>query len=71
MALLTISKESVLTEAGNLALTSSVFNGLAGNFVCARVYSMLGIHHFTQLVQNLTVSKAMNLGPACPSGPWL
>ena len=30
MALLTVSKESVLVEAGNSVLTASVFHGLAG-----------------------------------------
>ena len=32
MALLTISKELALTEAGNSVLMSSVFHRLAGNF---------------------------------------
>ena len=38
MALLTVSTESALTEAGNSMLTASVFHGLAGNFgFCAFV----------------------------------
>ncbi len=38
MALLTVSKESALLEAGNSALMSGVFHGLAGNFcLCACV----------------------------------
>ncbi len=32
MALLTVSKESALTETGKSALTSSIFHGLAENF---------------------------------------
>ena len=44
MDLVTVSKESALTEAGNSALTSSVVHGLAGIFASARAYStILGI----------------------------
>ena len=44
MALLTISTESALTEAGNSVLTESVFHGLAATFASARAYSaLLGI----------------------------
>ena len=32
MALLTVSKESALAEAGNSVYTASVFHGLAANF---------------------------------------
>ena len=32
MALLTVSTESALTEAGNFVLTASVFHGIAGKF---------------------------------------
>ena len=49
MTLLTLYKEAALAEAGNLALTSSIFHGLAASFgLCACVlqftitrYSML------------------------------
>ena len=38
MALLTVSTESALTEAGNSVLSASVFHGLAANFgFCAWV----------------------------------
>ena len=38
MALLTVSTESALTEAGNSVLTASVFHGLVANFgFCACV----------------------------------
>lgn len=37
MALFDVSKESALTEAGNSALTSNEFRGLAGNF-CLQVH---------------------------------
>ena len=38
MDLLTVSKESALTEAGSYVLTSVVLHGLAGNFgLCACV----------------------------------
>ena len=38
MALLTVSTELALTEAGNSVLTASVFHGLAANFgFCACV----------------------------------
>ncbi len=36
MALLTVSKESALTEAGNSLLTSSLFNGIT-EFLLVRV----------------------------------
>ena len=35
IALFTVSKESVLTEAGNSVLMSSVFHQLTGIFACA------------------------------------
>ena len=39
MALLSVSTESALTEAGNSVLTASVFHGLAANFgFCACVF---------------------------------
>ena len=41
MALLTVSKELALMEAGNSVLTASIFHGLAGNFgFCACVLSV-------------------------------
>ena len=43
MALLTVSTESALTEAGNSLLTSSVFHELAGN-VCLLTW----VHHDTR-----------------------
>ena len=44
MALLTISKESALTEEGNSLLTSSVFNRVA-RVGCVHVHSLLlGVH---------------------------
>ena len=39
MALLTPSKESAFTEAGNSALMSSVFRGLGGILACVHAYS--------------------------------
>ena len=41
MALLTVSTELALTEAGNFVLTASVFHGLAQILTSARAYSML------------------------------
>ena len=45
MALLTVSTESALTDAGNSVLTASVFHGLAANLgFCVRAYfTLLGI----------------------------
>ena len=37
MALLTVSKESALTEAGNFVLTSSVFHGVSAELWLLRV----------------------------------
>ena len=52
MALLTKSKETTLMEAGNSALTSSVFHGLAGNFgVCACVLHITKHAMLTRLAQ--------------------
>ena len=43
MALLTVSKESALVEAGNSVLSSSVFQWLEGNFVlCAYLLHVTG-----------------------------
>ena len=39
MALLTVSKESALTEARKSVFTASVFHGLAANLTSARAYS--------------------------------
>ena len=47
MALLTVSKEVGLAEAGNSALTSSVFHGLAGNFGLVRVHVLHTTRHST------------------------
>ena len=48
-ALLTISKESALAEAGNSVLTSSIFLGLAGKFgLCACVLHVT--RYSTQIV---------------------
>ena len=65
MALLTVSKESVFVEAGNYALTSSVFYRLAGIFgLLACVLHVTRHSTLTQLVQNWAVSRAMKIGPA-------
>ena len=63
MALLTVSNELALAEAGNSALTSSVFHGYAGNFgLCA---CLLHVRHsmLTQLAQfgkKVIVNRAWN-----------
>ena len=52
MALLTVSIELALTEAGNFVLTASVFHGLAANFVfCVCVLHVT--RHFTLTRLNL------------------
>ena len=49
MALLTVSTESALMEAGSSVLTASVFHGLAANFgFCASVLHVT--RHSTQKV---------------------
>ncbi len=58
MALLTVSKESALTEAGNSTLLSSVFHRLAGNFcLCARVHHVSRHSSLTQLAQKFSACK--------------
>ena len=62
-ALLTISKESALVEVGNSALTSSVFDGLVGNFgLCACVLHVTRHSTLTKLAQKL--------GACVVSGEW-
>ena len=57
MALLMVSTEFVLTEAGNFVLTSSVFYGLVGNFgFCACVLHSTRHYTLTRLAQKLHVS---------------
>ena len=52
MALLTVSKESTLAEAGNSVLTSSMIPGLAGNVGFSACALHVTMHStFTQLVQ--------------------
>ena len=52
MALLTVSTESALTEAGNSVLTASVFHGLAANFgFCACVLHVTRHSTLTRLAQ--------------------
>ena len=52
MALLTVSKESALAEAGNSVLSSSVFSGLAGNFgLCACILHVAKHSTLTLLAQ--------------------
>ena len=77
MALLTVSTESALTEAGNSVLTASVFHGLGAKFgFCACVLHVTRHSTLTRLVQkfcvcgesrllaqNSAVSRAMKLGP--------
>ena len=52
MALLTVSKESALTEAENVALTSSVFHLLVGNFRLCILH--VTRHSLTQLAQKFS-----------------
>ena len=47
MALLTVRKESALAEAGNSALTSTIFHGFAGNFLLVRTPSYLAFFTYT------------------------
>ena len=79
MALLTVSKESALTEAGNSVLMASVFHRLAANFgFCACVLHVTRHSTLTRLAQkfgactcgekwplakNSAVNRAMKLGP--------
>ena len=52
MALLTVSTESALTEAGNSVLTASVFHGLAANLgFCACVLHVTRHSMLTRLAQ--------------------
>ena len=52
MALLTVSTESALTEAGTSVLTASVFHVLAGNFgFCACVLHITRHSTLTRLAQ--------------------
>ena len=52
MALLTVSTESALTEAGNSLLTASVFHGLAANLgFCACVLHVTRHSRLTRLAQ--------------------
>ena len=52
MALLTVSTESALTEAGNSVLTASVFHGLSANFgFCAGVLQVSRHSTLTRLAQ--------------------
>ena len=56
MALLTASKESALTEAGNSALTSNIILRLAGNFyLCACALHITGHYLLAQLAQKFGV----------------
>ncbi len=58
MALLTKSKESTLTEAENSVLTSTVFQGLAGNFgLCACVLHVTRHSSLTQIAQKFDACK--------------
>ncbi len=68
MALLTVSKESALTEAGNSTLTSSVFHGLAGNFcLCACELHVTRHSFLTQLAQKFGACK---ISRECEIGPY-
>ena len=59
MALLTVSTESALTEAGNSVLTASLFHGLAANFgVCFQTSSWKS---FIIVVRNYFFPKSMLL----------
>ena len=52
MALLTVSTELALTEAGNSVLTASVFHGLAANFgLCTCVLHVTRHFGLTRLAQ--------------------
>ena len=52
MALLTVSTESALTEAGNSVLTASIFHGLAANCgFCACVLHVPRHSTLTRLAQ--------------------
>ena len=52
MALLTVSTESALTEAGNSVLTASVFHGLAANLgFCPCILNVTRHSKLTRLAQ--------------------
>ena len=54
MALLTVSTESALKEAGNFVLTASLFHGLAGSFgLCACVLHVTRQSTLKRLAQKL------------------
>ncbi len=56
MNLLTVSKESTLTEAENSVFTSSTFQGLAENFgLCACVLHVTRYSSLTQIAQKFDV----------------
>ena len=58
MAPLTVSKESMLMEAGNFVLRSSVFHELAGNFgFFACVLHVTRHSTLTQLAQKLALAR--------------
>ena len=58
MALLTISNESALAEAGNYMLMSSVFHRLAVNFsLCAYLLHVSRHYVLTQLLRNLLLAR--------------
>ena len=59
MALLTVSTESALTEAGNSVLTASVIHGFAANFgFCACVlHVIIGILRLQGWCRNLALAR--------------
>ena len=60
MALLTVSKELTLTEAGNSAFISNVFHGLVGNIVCLCMYvhtTFLGILRIHSYCSTLALAQ--------------
>ena len=61
MALLTVSTESVLTEAGNYVLTASAFHGLAANFgFCACVLHVTRHSTLARLARDSALAEAQN-----------
>ena len=59
MALLTVSTESALTEAGNYVLTASIFHGLEKNFgFCACVLHFSRHSMLTRLVLKFGASMS-------------
>ena len=80
MAMLSISTESALTEAGNSVLTVSVFHRLAANFgLCACILRVTRHYTLTRLAQKsglarkpgiVIVSAEFGGKQSHETGPW-